>query len=104
MVASGFVLAGVGAVVLAGSVAGARHPTIHPLEGRVFHAINGLPGWLYPVLWGPMQLGNLVVGTLAGLAVASGSLCGSGRAPARPTRSSAATTSPRRDPASRRAT
>lgn len=67
---SGFVLAAVGAAVLAGSVAGARHPTIHPLEARVFHAVNGLPGWLYPVLWGPMQLGNLVVGTLVGLAVA----------------------------------
>lgn len=67
---SGFVLAAVGAAVLAGSVAGARHPTIHPLEARVFHAVNGLPGWLYPVLWGPMQLGNLIVGTLVGLAVA----------------------------------
>lgn len=67
---SGFGLAAVGAIVLAGSVAGARHPTIHPLEARVFHAINGLPGWLYPILWAPMQLGNLVVGTLAGLAVA----------------------------------
>jgi undecaprenyl-diphosphatase len=67
---SGVALAVLGAAVLAGSVAGARHPTIHPLEARVFHAVNGLPGWLYPVLWGPMQLGNLVVGTLAGLAVA----------------------------------
>jgi membrane-associated phospholipid phosphatase len=70
MVASGFVLAAAGAVILTGSVVGARHATIHPLEARVFHAVNGLPGWLYPVLWGPMQLGNLVVGTLAGLAVA----------------------------------
>ena len=32
--------------------------------------INGLPYWLYVPLWLPMQLGNLVVGTLAGLAVA----------------------------------
>ena len=36
----------------------------------MFHAVNGLPDGLYPVLWVPMQLGNLVVGTLAGLAVA----------------------------------
>ena len=36
----------------------------------MFHAINGLPAWLYPILWPPMQLGNLVVGTIAGLAVA----------------------------------
>jgi undecaprenyl-diphosphatase len=70
MHASGFALAGAGALILAASVAGARHATIHPLEARVFHAVNGLPGWLYPVLWLPMQLGNLVVGTAAGLAVA----------------------------------
>jgi undecaprenyl-diphosphatase len=67
---SGFALALAGAAVLAGSVAGARHPAIHPTEARVFHAINGLPGWLYPVLWLPMQLGNLVVGTVVGLLVA----------------------------------
>ena len=36
----------------------------------MFHAVNGLPGWLYPVLWAPMQLGNLVVGTTAGWLVA----------------------------------
>jgi undecaprenyl-diphosphatase len=36
----------------------------------VFHAINGLPGWLYWILWPPMQLGNLVVGTLVGLVIA----------------------------------
>ena len=44
-----------------------RWPTIHPTECRVFHAVNGLPNALYPVLWLPMQLGNLVVGTAAGL-------------------------------------
>jgi len=63
-------LAVVGGLVLAGSVLGARHPTIHPVEARVFHAVNGLPDWLYVPLWLPMQLGNLVVGTLVGLAVA----------------------------------
>jgi undecaprenyl-diphosphatase len=63
-------VAGAGMAILAASVAGARHPTIHPTEARVFHAINGLPGWLYPVLWAPMQLGNLVVGTAAGWLVA----------------------------------
>jgi undecaprenyl-diphosphatase len=36
----------------------------------VFHALNGLPGWLYWPLWLPMQLGNLVVGTAVGLLVA----------------------------------
>lgn len=39
-------------------------------ESRVFHAVNGLPEWLYPMLWGPMQLGNLVVGAVVALAVA----------------------------------
>jgi membrane-associated phospholipid phosphatase len=64
------VIAVVGVAILAGSLAGARHRFIHPVEQRVFHAINGLPGALFPVLWLPMQLGNLVVGTVAGLVVA----------------------------------
>lgn len=59
-----------GAVILGLSVLGARHPTIHPAEQRIFRAINGLPDWLYWPLWLPMQLGNLVVGTLAGLVLA----------------------------------
>jgi undecaprenyl-diphosphatase len=61
---------GLGLAVLGASIAAARHPTISPAEQRVFHAVNRLPGWLYPVLWLPMQLGNLVVGTAAGLVVA----------------------------------
>jgi undecaprenyl-diphosphatase len=40
------------------------------VESRIFHAVNGLPNWLYPLLWGPMQLGNLVVGAVVALAVA----------------------------------
>jgi membrane-associated phospholipid phosphatase len=63
-------VAGGGLIVLAASVAFARRPSISSVESRVFHALNGLPEPLYPVLWVPMQLGNLVVGTLAGLAVA----------------------------------
>ena len=62
--------AGVGAVLLVGSIVAARGPVIPPWERRVFHAVNGLPGWLFPLLWPAMQLGNLVVGTVAGLAVA----------------------------------
>ena len=64
----------VGAVVLGLSLLGARHPTIHPTEQRVFRAVNGLPDWLYWPLWLPMQLGNLVVGTAAGLVLAFGYL------------------------------
>jgi membrane-associated phospholipid phosphatase len=59
-----------GAGLLAGSVAGARHPEIHPLERRVFHVVNGLPDWLFGPIWLPMQLGNLVVGAGLGLALA----------------------------------
>ena len=59
-----------GALVLAASVYGARGPAIAGWEQRVFHAINGLPGWLFVPLWPVMQLGNLAVGTAFGLVVA----------------------------------
>ena len=65
------VVAGFGLLVLAASVAAARKPTISAAESTVFHAINGLPNFLFPVLWLPMQLGNLAVGTIAGLVVAA---------------------------------
>jgi membrane-associated phospholipid phosphatase len=67
---SWLVVAGIGLVVLGVSVAHARKPYISAAESRIFHAVNGLPNGLYPVLWLPMQLGNLVVGTGAGLIVA----------------------------------
>jgi undecaprenyl-diphosphatase len=67
---SWYVVAGAGLILLWVSIAHARRPFISPVESRVFHAVNGLPDFLYPALWLPMQLGNLVVGTLAGLAVA----------------------------------
>lgn len=63
-------VAGIGFVILAASANEARRPVITPAEARVFHAVNGLPGQLYWILWLPMQLGNLVVGTLVGFAVA----------------------------------
>jgi undecaprenyl-diphosphatase len=66
----GLVIAGIGAVVLALSVLGAWRAHIPAAERRVFLAVNRLPDGLYWVLWGPMQLGNLVVGTAAGLVVA----------------------------------
>ena len=59
-----------GAVVLVASVAGARRAVIPRSEQWAFRAVNGLPDALYWPLWVPMQLGNLVVGTLVGLAVA----------------------------------
>ncbi len=63
-------VAGAGLVVLALSINEARKPSISAAEARAFRACNRLPGWLHWVLWLPMQLGNLVVGTLVGLAVA----------------------------------
>ena len=63
-------IAGFGLILLAASIFEARVVTIRTAESTVFHAINGLPAWIYPILWPPMQLGNLVVGTVAGLAVA----------------------------------
>ena len=64
------IVAGVGLILVALSIFEARRPYISRAESHVFHAVNGLPDWLYPLLWLPMQLGNLVVGTAAGLAVA----------------------------------
>ena len=64
------IVAGVGLVIASLSILVARKPTISPTESRVFHAVNGLPDALYAPLWLPMQLGNLVVGTVAGLLVA----------------------------------
>lgn len=63
-------LALAGLVVLVLSTAGARVDHIHPLEMRVFRAVNRLPNWLFVPLWVPMQFGNLVVGAVAGLLVA----------------------------------
>jgi len=63
-------VSGVGLAIAAASVGAARRRDIPAWEMRVFHAINGLPGWLYWILWPPMQLGNLIVGTLVGLVIA----------------------------------
>jgi undecaprenyl-diphosphatase len=65
-----FIAAALGLVIVLASIYGARHDVIPAWERRVFRAVNGLPGWLYWLLWPPMQLGNLAVGTAAGLAVA----------------------------------
>jgi len=59
-----------GAGITAASIRAAVGPHIAPREQRVFQWINGWPDWLLPVLWVPMQLGNLVVGALWGLASA----------------------------------
>jgi len=65
-----FSVAGAGAILLVASVVGARHTYIPAWEMRVFRVVNGLPAWLFYVLWLPMQLGNLIVGTGVALAIA----------------------------------
>jgi membrane-associated phospholipid phosphatase len=66
-------LAGAGAATYALSARGAASERPQAIESKVFHAVNDLPDGLYPVLWGPMQLGNLVVGAgvAAGVAAAT---------------------------------
>ncbi|MGH8977929.1 MAG: phosphatase PAP2 family protein [Acidimicrobiia bacterium] len=65
-----FSVAGAGVIALVASIVGARHAFIPAWEMRVFRVVNGLPSWLFFVLWLPMQLGNLLVGTAVGLAIA----------------------------------
>jgi undecaprenyl-diphosphatase len=65
------VVAVTGLGLVGASVAAARGPRIPPVETRVFRRLNGLPDALYRPLWAPMQLGNLVVGTVVGLVVAA---------------------------------
>jgi membrane-associated phospholipid phosphatase len=64
------IVAAAGLVILGLSIADASKPRISDAESRVFHAVNDLPGWLFWVLWPPMQLGNLVVGAVVGAGVA----------------------------------
>ncbi len=47
--------AGVGGLV--GSAALARRP-LSNAETRIFHLVNGLPGWAYRAVWPPMQYGT----------------------------------------------
>jgi membrane-associated phospholipid phosphatase len=67
---SGVALAAVGLITLVLSGVAARGDEIPAWERRAFHAVNRAPDALYPVLWLPMQLGNLVVGTAVGVLIA----------------------------------
>jgi glycosyltransferase 2 family protein len=60
----------VGVAVLAAGMVVVRDGTVPRWEENVFNAVNGLPDWLYPVLWPFQQLGVLVVGPLAALVAA----------------------------------
>src|SRR4051812_11308148 len=50
-----------GSVVLLGSwIVVVRDHGVPAWEDDLFRAINGLPGAIWPIVWGPMQLGSLV--------------------------------------------
>ena len=55
-----------GALMLVGSwVVVAAHDHVPAFEVRVFHALNGLPDFVWPIVWMPMQVGSFVVSLLA---------------------------------------
>ena len=60
--------AALGVLVLCGLVA--RDGTVPGWEKGIFHAINDLPGALYPLLWPFQQFGNLVVAVVIAVALA----------------------------------
>jgi undecaprenyl-diphosphatase len=62
-------LAGLAVVTLCGLVA--RDGTVGDAEREVFHAVNDLPGFLYPILWPFQQFGNLLVALVVGVVVAA---------------------------------
>ena len=43
-----------------------RDGAVPAWERSTFLAVNGLPDWLYPVLWPFQQLGVVIVGPVAG--------------------------------------
>lgn len=59
-----------GLIVLAAGMVVVRDGTVPGWEADVFDAINGLPGWLYPVMWPFQQIGAVLVGPLAALVAA----------------------------------
>lgn len=63
-------VAAVGVAITMVAVHAASASTIPRWERRWFKAVNRWPDWVYLLIWLPMQLGNLVVGTVVGLVVA----------------------------------
>jgi len=60
----------VGGVVLAVCMLFARNGTVGSVEARVFHAINGLPNWLSPVMTKAQLLGILAIGPVVAVVAA----------------------------------
>jgi membrane-associated phospholipid phosphatase len=70
-VRAGATIAVSGLAVLAGAGLVASNGRVGSIERWAFHAINGLPDWLYRPVWIFQQLGNIVVALLVGLFVAA---------------------------------
>ena len=64
-------LTAVGLIIVVVATLDARQRGIPAWEAATFRVINRWPNWLYGVFWLPMQLGNLVVGTVVGLIIAA---------------------------------
>jgi len=60
----------VGGVILAVCMLFARNGTVGSVEARVFHAINGLPNWLSPVMTKAQLLGILAIGPVVAVVAA----------------------------------
>jgi undecaprenyl-diphosphatase len=60
----------VGAAILTICMLFARNGTVGSVEARVFHAINGLPGWLSPVMTKAQLLGILAIGPVVAVVAA----------------------------------
>jgi membrane-associated phospholipid phosphatase len=59
-----------GALILLGTMTMASGEVVPAWEEAVFHAVNGLPGFVYPVVWPLMQYGTFItipLVTIAGL-------------------------------------
>jgi undecaprenyl-diphosphatase len=61
---------GLGLAVVLGGMLAVRNGSVTGVEKSAFHAVNDLPGALYPALWPFQQLGNLVVGPIAAIVAA----------------------------------
>jgi len=59
-----------GLAVLGAGMIAVRHGAVTGAEESTFHAVNDLPGALYPVLWPFQQLGALVVGPVVAIIAA----------------------------------
>jgi membrane-associated phospholipid phosphatase len=68
---TGATIAAGGLALLVVSALVAQNGRVGPVERWLFHAINGLPDWLYRPVWIFQQLGNLVVAFLVVLFVAA---------------------------------